>query len=486
MKDFDVVVVGAGPTGLVLAGLLSRAGVKVLVVERRIDRGDRPKAVVLHAPTLELLDSFGLLDEVTDRSIPLERFAFHLKGTGSFTAGMTGTDTHLDGYRNMPQPILEGLLEKYALGYGARIEYGVGYLSHEAGGTGNTGDSGVLVRFEGREDVRCSYLVGSDGPRSAVREALGVTMAGRSLSTSYLLIEGVPRELVGRDEVGVHVGANGMVTMMPIPGDQVLMAGPVVNGLTLDRGASVPWRRIADAIDTLGFGSRLELAEALRTSHYSVDLRVAERWVSGKVVLAGDAAHLNTPAGGQGLNLGIGDALALSWRLLAALRHDEAELLAGYEAERRPYATRVGQTTFLAPLIDRMRAARDVDDPSVRAELAELALSWSQLYPDHGNPGKRHGARYELSAGARVPTWTRAADGRLTPFLAPSDRVDASTLLWFDDTEPASVESDLPVPPVREVRRVARPAADGRVTVPDGARGLLVRPDRLVAEVIGS
>lgn len=476
MKDFDVVVVGAGPTGLVLAGLLSRAGVRVLVVERRIDRGDRPKAVVLHAPTLELLDSFGLLDEVTDRSIPLERFAFHLNGTGSFAADMTGTDTHLDGYRNMPQPILEGLLEKYALGYGARIEYGVSYLSHEAD------DSGAVVRFDGHDDVRCSYLVGSDGPRSAVRESLGVAMAGRSLSTSYLLIEGVPRELVGRDEVGVHVGANGMVTMMPIPGDQVLMAGPVVNGLTLDRGASVPWRRIADAIDTLGFGSRLKLAEALRTSHYSVDLRVAERWVSGKVVLAGDAAHLNTPAGGQGLNLGIGDALALSWRLLAALRHDEAELLAEYEAERRPYATRVGQTTFLAPLIDRMRSARDVDDPSVREELAELALSWSQLYPDQGN---RRGARYELSAGARVPTWVRGADGGLTPFLAPSDRVDAATLLWFDDTEPAAVESDLSVPPVREVRRVARPAAEGRVTVPDGARGLLVRPDRLVAKVIG-
>ncbi|QEU91239.1 FAD-dependent oxidoreductase [Streptomyces kanamyceticus] len=484
MKDFDVVVVGAGPTGLVLAGLLSRAGVKVLVVERRIDRGDRPKAVVLHAPTLELLDSFGLLDEVTDRSIPLERFAFHLNGTGSFTADMTGLDTHLDGYRNMPQPILEGLLEKYALGYGARIEYGVSYLSHEAG---DSGGSDTVVRFEGYDDVRCSYLVGSDGPRSAVRESLDIPMAGRSLSTSYLLIEGVPRELVGRDEVGVHVGANGMVTMMPIPGDQVLMAGPVVNGLTLDRGASVPWRRIADAIDTLGFGSRLKLAEALRTSHYSVDLRVAERWVSGNVVLAGDAAHLNTPAGGQGLNLGIGDALALSWRLLAALRHDEAELLAGYEAERRPYATRVGQTTFLAPLIDRMRSAVDVNDPAVRAELAELALSWSQLYPDHGNrPGARHDARYELSAGARVPTSIRDAEGRLTPFLPSSDRVDASTLLWFDDTEPASVESDLPVPPVREVRRVARPATDGRVTVPDGARGLLVRPDRLVAEAIGS
>ncbi|MFJ2773933.1 FAD-dependent oxidoreductase [Streptomyces sp. NPDC087300] len=478
MKDVDVVVVGAGPTGLVLAGLLSRAGVKVLVVERRIDRGDRPKAVVLHAPTLELLDSFGLLDEVLDRSIPLERFAFHLNGTGSFTVGMTGMDSDRDGYRNMPQPVLEGLLEKYALGYGARIEYGVSYLSHESPADG----SGTVVRFDGHDDVRCSYLVGSDGPRSAVRESLGIPMSGRSLSTSYLLIEGVPQELVGRDEVGVHVGANGMVTMMPIPGDQVLMAGPVVNGLTLDRGESVPWPRISDAIDTLGFGSRLKLAEALRTSHYSVDLRVADRWVAGAVVLAGDAAHLNTPAGGQGLNLGIGDALALAWRLRAALDHGDAGVLAGYEAERRSYAAQVGRTTFLAPLIDRMRTARDIDDPSVRGELADLALSWSQLYPDHGN---QRGDRYELTPGARVPTWVRGADGGLAPFLPPSDRIDACTLLWFDDTEPASVTSDLPLPPVREVRRVARPAG-GRVTVPDGARGLLVRPDRLVAEVIGS
>ncbi len=86
----------------------------------------------------------------------------------------------------------------------------------------------------------------------------------------------------------------------------------------LERDAEVPWSRIAEAIETLGFGSRLRLAEAVRTSHYSVDLRVADRLVAGRVALAGDAAHLNTPAGGQGLNLGIGDAVALSWRIFAA------------------------------------------------------------------------------------------------------------------------------------------------------------------------
>ncbi|MFI5807462.1 FAD-dependent monooxygenase [Streptomyces sp. NPDC051561] len=481
MKDVDVVVVGAGPTGLVLAGLLSRAGVKVLAVERRPDRGDRPKAVVLHAPTLELLDSFGLLDDVRARSIPLERFAFHVNGADKYAAEMTGLDSYLDGYRNLPQPVLEGLLEKYAVAHGARIDHGVGYLSHQAD------EAGITVRFDGREPVRCSYLVGSDGPRSAVRQALGIAMAGRSLTTSYLLVEGVPQELVGRDEVGVHVGLTGMVTMMPIPGDQVLMAGPVVSGLSLERGAQVPWREIGEAIETLGFGDRLRLAKATRTSHYSVELRVAERFVAGNVVLAGDAAHLNTPAGGQGLNLGIGDAVSLAWRLLEALKKDDSSVLAGYDAERRPFAAEVGRTTFLAPLVERIRAGNAAENVpgngttalTVQDEVDELALSWSQLYPGRES---RPGAPYELTAGARVPTRIRTAEGAV-PFLAPSDRIDGSTLLLFDGAETGVPKNGSSIPPVRDVLRIPRPA-DGRITVPEGARGLLVRPDRRVAHVL--
>ncbi|MEU6672523.1 FAD-dependent monooxygenase [Streptomyces sp. NPDC046727] len=473
MKHYDVAVIGGGPTGLVLAGLLSRAGVNVFVAERRLSRGDRPKAVVLHAPTLELLDSFGLLDDVYARSIPLERFTFRVGGAGTYSAEMTGMDTFQDGYRNMPQPILEGLLEKYALEYGAHIERGVSYLSHEAT------DTGISVRFDGHEDIHCSYLIGSDGPRSAVRESLGIPMTGRSLTSSYLLVEGVPQELVGRDEVGIYVGETGMVTMMPIPGDQVLVAGPAVSGLVLDRGADIPWSRIAEAIETLGFGSRLRLAEAVRTSHYSVDLRIADRMVAGNVVLAGDAAHLNTPAGGQGLNLGISDAVALSWRILAALRDGNSGVLSGYDEERRSYAAQVVKTTFVAPFIERIRATDDATRPAVQQELDELALSWSQLYPgdEHWN-----GAHYELTAGARVPTALRTAEGPV-PFLPPSDRVDGSTLVLFEGEAPETLAIEPSIPPVREVRRLPRPA-HGRVTVPESARGILVRPDRRVAQVL--
>ncbi|MFJ8859552.1 FAD-dependent oxidoreductase [Streptomyces sp. NPDC102451] len=476
MKNFDVVVVGGGPTGLVTAGLLARAGVNVCVVERRLHRGDRPKAVVLHAPTLELLGSFGLLDDVRARSIPLDRFSFRVSGAEAFSAEMTGMDTHLDGYRNMPQPILEGLLEKYALEYGAHIERGVSYLSHEATG------AGVTVRFEGHEDIHCSYLIGSDGPRSAVRESLGIPMTGRSLTSSYLLVEGVPEELVGRREVGVHVGATGMVTMMPIPGDQVLVAGPAVSGLSLERGAEMAWEQIADAIETLGFGSRLRLAEAVRTSHYSVDLRVADRFVAGNVALAGDAAHLNTPAGGQGLNLGIGDAVALSWRVLVALDNAGTEVLAEYEEERRAFAAKVGRTTFLAPLIERIRSADDVTRTAVQDTVDELALCWSQLYPGDEN---WDGARYVLNAGARVPSHIRTEE-ELVPFLAPSDRIDGSALLLFDGADPRTVETGPSLPPVRAVRRLSRRAMNGRVTLPEGADGLLVRPDRRVAKVLGA
>ncbi|MEH0424291.1 FAD-dependent oxidoreductase [Streptomyces sp. B21-083] len=483
MKNYDVVVIGGGPTGLVLAGLLSRAGVKVFVAERRLHRGDRPKAVVLHAPTLELLDSFGLLDDVYARSIPLERFTFRVGGAGTYSAEMTGMDTFLDGYRNMPQPILEGLLEKYSLEYGAHIEHGVSYLSHEClsdeHASPEVDDTGITVRFDGHEDIRCSYLIGSDGPRSAVRESLGIPMTGRSLTSSYLLVEGVPQELVGRDEVGIYVGETGMVTMMPIPGDQVLVAGPAVSGLALDRGADVPWGRISDAIETLGFGSRLRLADAVRTSHYSVELRIAERLTAGNVVLAGDAAHLNTPAGGQGLNLGISDAVALSWRILLALNNGDSSALAGYDEERRSYAEKVVKTTFVAPFIERIRASDDTTAPAVQRELDELALSWSQLYPGDEN---WNGAHYELTAGARVPTALRTRDG-VVPFLPPSDRVDGSTLVLFDDADSETLAPEPSVPPVREVHRLPRPSL-GRVTVPKNARGILVRPDRRVARVL--
>ena len=505
VDSYDVVVVGAGPVGLALASLLRRADVRCLVVERQAQRDQRTKAITVHAPTLEFLQSLGLLDDILLRGVKMETISFHIRDGGSFHGRMTGMDSVVDGYVNIPQPSYEELLEHYALDNGASISSGVGYVSHQAGDD----SGGIMVSLSGgrQTQVRCSYLVGCDGVGSTVREQLGIQMIGRHVPSSYLLAEGKPAERIDVPETGIYVANSGMATLLPLPGGLVRIAGPVATGLILDQDERVTIDSFARTVDNLGFGDRLRLAEVARTAHYVVQERIAERFVDGSVVLAGDAAHLNAPAGGQGLNLGIADAVALAWRLVLALRQDNVGFLAGYDSERRAAAEEGIATSNVFPLVQRMRTAvTAVQYEQVQHDLDGHAVRWSQLYPN--TDAQKHNRStdrlaYQLTEGARVPTVVRSAGTAAPDFpLLPVDlSIDRSTILLLGSSDHHAVEAKLAairaesdrltdglgIPKVGEIRVVHAPAEilAARSLWSRDTTALLVRPDRRVAAVIG-
>ena len=360
MKTAEVVVAGAGPTGLMLANELALAGVDVVVLDRLAARTGLSKALNLQPRTAEVLDLRGLLERA-------ERRSFTTVGEGHFATipvGYTGWDTRHPYQLGIPQAEVEALLEERLAEQGVEV-----LRSHEL--TSFTQDgSGVTVNA-GEETLRASYLVGCDGGRSAVRKALDVSFSwidgrGFGVVADVLFAKtppGAPRAWRSMRDIAQGHGGATFSGLIPL-GEPNLFR--LVYGDRAHRPANL--RSEVDPTEVLAalrtkYGEDLEVAEIRWASRFSDDSRLASRYREGRVLLAGDAAHIHFPAGGQGLNLGIQDAMNLGWKLAAELRGRAPEgLLDTYESERRPVAARVLENvaaqTGLAPVTPEQKALR--------------------------------------------------------------------------------------------------------------------------------
>ena len=339
MGDFviDVIVAGGGPTGMMLAAELRLHGVDVVVLEKEAEPTRIVRALGMHSRSLEVMDQRGLLERflALGRQYPIR---------GSFAGVIKPQPDRLDTAHpyllGIPQPIIDRLLAEHATELGAEIRRGC-----ELAGLGQDED-GVTVETAGGTQLRSRYLVGCDGGRSTVRKLLGVGFPGEPTKVETLLGEMEVTEDPATVEAVVAEVRKTQLRFGAIPlGDGVYRLAAPAAGVAEDR--TVPptleeFKRQLRATAGTDFGAH----SPRWLSRFGDATRLAERYRSGRVLLAGDAAHVHPPTGGQGLNLGVQDAFNLGWKLAAEVGGwAPGGLLDSYETERRPVAAEVLNNT---------------------------------------------------------------------------------------------------------------------------------------------
>ncbi|NYV75595.1 FAD-dependent monooxygenase [Streptomyces sp. UH6] len=471
----QVAVVGGGPVGLLLACELAREGVGTVVVERRTTVSGRPKATTLHARAVQSLVRRGHLDGLVTGARADSRgtvtMPFHFAGIPGLTVSAPASE---------PEPILkcaqdeiERHLERRAEAAGARILRG-----HRVTGLRQTGE-GVHLTTEGPDGpLTCSaeYVVGADGARSSVRRLAGIE-ADTSPATVSALAGDVTLPHHSALRPGWHRTGRGWIVVKHVAGGRTRLR-------TLNCSGAHPARHETPTLEELGqevswiLGEDVPMEQPRWLSRFSDFSLLARSYRSGRILLAGDAAHLHFPIGGQGLSTGLLDAVNLGWKLAYAVRGPAGEgLLDTYERERRPAAQQVIDNTRAQLAL--MRPDTGLDP--VRALFADLLLD--------GTAGEGAALAARVSAqDTRLPSHPATASTWAGTFLynaalsTPEGPTDVITLLRAG--RPLLLllgdggHRDVTLPPRwREVVSVVRAAA-----VPGVAcAALLVRPDGYIA-----
>ncbi len=332
----DVIIAGGGPTGVMLASELRLRGVHALVLEKESEPARRAGALGLHVRTIEVMDQRGLLERflALGQQHPVGGFA------GIVKPPPDRLDTAHPYVLGIPQTTTERLLLEYAQELGVEIRRGC-----ELVGLSQDGD-GVTVELADGTQLRSRYLVGCDGGRSTVRKLLGVGFPGQPARIEWLLAE---VELAAAPETVAAVVAEVRKTQLGFG------AGPIGDGVyrvVVPAARVVGDRTVPTTLDELKqqvrvfAGTDFGAHSPRWISRFGDATRLVERYRTGRVLLAGDAAHIHPPLGGQGLNLGIQDAFNLGWKLAAEIDGWAPEdLLDSYHTERHPVAADVLDNT---------------------------------------------------------------------------------------------------------------------------------------------
>ncbi|WP_189303234.1 FAD-dependent monooxygenase [Streptomyces albospinus] len=347
-EHFGVVIAGGGPVGLLLAGELRLHGIATLVLEQAPQGQGEPRTLSLHARTLESLDRRGLLTDFTaaQDSVPgLADYRRQLNDHGArghfagiYQLGRNAAEAEQPHGLTLPREVVKELLGKRAEGLGAVVRHGQEVTGLEQDGDGVT----VTVRTEdGSYPVRADFLVGCDGGRSTVRKSAGIAFPGTGPSVVARMGRAV-FEVEGGGELPIGWERTDGGWYMRMPDGRVAVTEWEVPD---DLESPVTVAELAESIHRVT-GLRVTLSDPEYVTRFTDSARQASSYRAGRVLLAGDAAHVHFPAGGQGVNLGMQDAFNLGWKLAAECRGGAPEgLLDSYGAERHPVAARVLHNT---------------------------------------------------------------------------------------------------------------------------------------------
>ena len=461
----EVTIVGAGPTGLMLAGELALAGVPVVVLERRPTPdlvGTRARG--FHSRTIEVFDQRGLADRFLAEGQTFQAMSF--AGIPLDAAGLPSRHSYTLG---LSQGHVERILRGWVDELGVPISFGV-----EVTGL-RQDDSGVDVLLADGTTVRTDYLVGADGGRSTVRKAVGIELVGAPATRSHLIAEA---ELSGEPPIGLRHDDVGIHGINPVEGRTF---GLVLTERELGDGTEPTLADLSAAL-TIAYGSDFGIHDPAWISRFTDAALQAAAYRQGRVLIAGDAAHIHPPTGGQGIGLGVQDAVNLGWKLARVARGESSDaLLDTYLAERHPVTARVLANVVTQALLQRSDARTDAvratfadllgpDEP--RARFAGLLSGLDVAYDlGDGHPllGRRVPDRDLVTADGPRRVFELLHDGR--PLLLDLGRPDRLATVAVPDGV-KRVAADSPGPWVLPVV--------GTVTAPTA---VLVRPDGHVAWV---
>jgi 2-polyprenyl-6-methoxyphenol hydroxylase-like FAD-dependent oxidoreductase len=474
--DYDVLVAGAGPVGLMLATELQLAGARVLVVERRVELDTAVKAGAINTASAEAFDRRGLLpalEAVLRRLFPdapkaagLRRppFAGHFGGIQVPADPVDEEDPslrdrgHAGWYLMVPQVEVERILGQRAAELGVEVRRGVEVRAFDAD------EAGVTVHLEGSGDVRVAWLVGCDGGRSLVRRLAGFDFPGTDpkITGRQAVVTAEGTERLGK---GWQHTPTGVYVYGPMPGRVRTVE---FDGPPADREAPVTAAEIEASLRRVS-GVDVRVTEVISAARYTDNARQATTYRRGRVLLCGDAAHVHSPFSGQGLNLGLGDAVNLGWKLAATVQGWAPEgLLDTYTSERHPIGAWVLEWTRAQVAL--MRG--DANTRALRGVVSEFL-------------GTRDGATYYVKRISGM--WQRYDLGDGHPLVGttmPNLRLEDGTRLADHTHEGRALLVDLAGDD--QLAALAKPYA-GRLGLVRGSSegagvsGLLVRPDGFVA-----
>lgn len=341
----DVLIIGAGPTGLILATELARRGVKCRIIERRKARSTRSKALAIHARTLELFDLLGLTDDFVRGGYTSPGFTLSAGARRPLRASLHQLDSAFPFVLILPQFETETLLEAHLNTLGVQVERGVSLTGFED--HGNRIEAQVVSQ-EGKEgSLETRFLVGADGANSLVRQTLGLPFEGTSYAWNALLGDVMLDGHVVTGGTEQYSNARGLALILPFQDGAVRI-------ITIDRAyQQEPAKReleLAELQESARaiLGKPVVLREPRSLSRWNSELKQVPHYRVGGVFLAGDAAHTHSPAGGQGMNTGIQDAFNLGWKLAQVVQGRAPQaLLNSYEEERHPVGARALRTSDL-------------------------------------------------------------------------------------------------------------------------------------------
>ncbi|KAA0082596.1 pentachlorophenol monooxygenase [Mycolicibacterium sp. P9-64] len=371
MNDTDVLIVGAGPTGLTLAASLLANGIRATIVDRQAEGANTSRAGAINARTLEVLEGLDVARRMVKEGVQAPRFTIRDGKKVLIPIDFSTLPSAYPYTLLLPQNDTERLLLERVVELGGEV------IRPKMLATVTRDADGITATFDDGDVVRAAYVVGSDGMHSTVREQAGIGFHGDEYEQSFVLADVHLSGDAPADEVVLFWAAAGLTVVAPLPNGAFRIVAPV------DDAPEVPSADFVQRIlDDRGYGAgRMTVTDVVWGSRFRIHHRVADTYRSGRILLAGDAAHVHSPAGGQGMNLGVQDAVALADALTRVVRGAPDTVLDDYAAARRSIAQQVitltDRLTRMATLPRGLRPIRNTAmGVAGRIPAVRRALAW--------------------------------------------------------------------------------------------------------------